>query len=67
MDCVGAALLRRPNMLIRVEVALDLLQLAAPPRVQGTRVVGSRDGDRRDAEPVAGSKDPGGNLAAVRD
>jgi hypothetical protein len=54
-------------MLIRVEVARDLLQLAAPPRVQGTRVVGSRDGDRRDAEPVAGSKDPGGNLAAVRD
>ena len=66
MNRVGAHALRRPDVLLGGEVALDLDRLVGDARVEGTAVVGRGHGDGRDPGLRAGPKDPGGDLAAVR-
>jgi hypothetical protein len=65
MDGVGPRRLRRFDVRIGFEVRADRLHLVGAARVQGSFVVGSSDGDRGDAEPLAGAEDPNGDLAAV--
>ena len=50
MDRVGAGLLRRAHVLLRVQVARDLDRLVRSARVQRLAVVGRDHGDGRDAE-----------------
>ncbi len=65
MDRVCADVLRRPNVLARGEIARDLDELVGRARVQRAAVVRGGDGDSRDPELAARSKDAKGDLAAV--
>ncbi len=65
MDRVGARLLRRAHVLLRLQVRGDLDRRVRLARVQGAAVVGRGDGDRRDPELAAAAEDPAGDLAAV--
>ena len=67
MDRVGAACLRRADVLLRVEVARDLDELVGRARVQRAAIVGRHDGDRLDAELAARAEDADRDLSPVRD
>jgi hypothetical protein len=57
VDGVGAGRVRRPDVLLRVEVARDLDRLVGRARVERAAVVGRDDGDGADAELTAGAED----------
>ena len=67
MNRIGTRLLRRANVLGGIEVAGDLHDLVGDACVEGLAIVGRRDGDRLDAEPLARPEDADGDLAAVGD
>jgi mannose-6-phosphate isomerase-like protein (cupin superfamily) len=66
VDRVGAALLRRADVLLGVEVRGDLEDLVGNARMERAGVVGRDDGDRRDPALAAGAEDADGDLATVR-
>ena len=66
MDRVGARLLRRADVLLRVQVRRDLDRLVGRARVQRAAVVGRDDRDRADAQRTARPEDAHRDLAAVR-
>ena len=65
MDRVGSRLLRRPDVLLGEQVALDLDRLVRVARVEGAEVVRRGDGDGPDPRLAARSEDARGDLAAV--
>ena len=65
MDRVGSRLLRRPDVLLGEQVALDLDRLVRVARVEGAEVVRGGDGDGTDPRLAARSEDARGDLAAV--
>ena len=67
VDRVGAALLRRADVLLRLEVARDLDRGVGTARVQRPAVVGRNHGDGLDPEGTARAEDPHRDLSSVRD
>jgi hypothetical protein len=66
VDRVRARLLRCPNVLLRIQIALDLHGLVRVARVEGADVVGRCDSDGADPGLAAGAEDARRDLAAVR-
>ena len=66
MDRIGSRLLRRPDVLLGVQVALDLDRLVCVARVEGAEIVGCRDCDGPDPSLAARPEDARRDLAAVR-
>src|SRR5262249_7238631 len=66
MDRVGARLLRRAHVLLRVQVRRDLDRLVRRARVQRAAVVRRDYADGPDSELAARAEDADGNLTAVR-
>jgi hypothetical protein len=66
VDCVGAGLLGRPDVLLGGQIGRDLDGLVGAPRVERPGVVRRRDGNRCDPELPARTEDPQRDLAAVR-
>jgi hypothetical protein len=65
MDRVGARLLRRPDVLLGEQVALDLDRLVRVARVEGAEVVRRRNGDGPRPRLAARPEDARRDLAAV--